>query len=32
VLSGFRDQGLLAVDGQEVTILDRYGLQERVVY
>ena len=32
VLSQFRDQGLIAVDGQEITILDRDGLQDRVVY
>ncbi len=32
VLSSFRDQGLIAVDGQEVTILDREGLEDRVVY
>ena len=32
VLSQFRDQGLIAVDGQEITILDREGLEDRVVY
>ncbi|MGD8474851.1 MAG: Crp/Fnr family transcriptional regulator [Anaerolineae bacterium] len=32
VLSQFRDQGLIAVDGQEITILDRRGLWDRVVY
>jgi CRP-like cAMP-binding protein len=32
VLSNFRDQGLIAVDGQEITILDRRGLEERIVY
>ncbi len=32
VLSQFRDQGLIAVDGQEITILDRGGLWDRVVY
>ena len=32
VLGQFRDQGLIAVDGQEITILDRDGLQDRVVY
>ena len=32
VLSQFRDQGLIAVDGQEITILDRDGLEDRVVY
>ena len=32
VLGQFRDQGLIAVDGQEITILDRYGLEDRVVY
>jgi CRP-like cAMP-binding protein len=32
VLSQFRDQGLIAVDGQEITILDRDGLEARVLY
>jgi CRP/FNR family cyclic AMP-dependent transcriptional regulator len=32
VLSSFREQGLIAVDGQEITILDRTGLEDRVVY
>jgi CRP-like cAMP-binding protein len=32
VLSSFRDQGLIAVDGQEITILDWRGLEDRVVY
>jgi len=32
VLSSFRDQGLIAVNGQEITILDLRGLKERVVY
>jgi CRP/FNR family cyclic AMP-dependent transcriptional regulator len=32
VLSSFREQGLIAVDGQEITVLDRRGLEDRVVY
>lgn len=32
VLSSFRDQGLIAVDGQEIIILDWRGLEDRVVY
>jgi CRP-like cAMP-binding protein len=32
VLSQFRDQGLIAVSGQEITILDRDGLKDRVAY
>jgi CRP/FNR family cyclic AMP-dependent transcriptional regulator len=32
VLSSFRDQGLIAVDGQGITILDWRGLEDRVVY
>ncbi len=32
VLSQFRDQELIAVSGQEITILDRDGLRDRVVY
>lgn len=32
VLSQFRDQGLIGVDGQVIIILDRDGLRDRVVY
>jgi CRP/FNR family cyclic AMP-dependent transcriptional regulator len=32
VLSSYRDQGLIAVDGQEITILDWRGLEDGVVY
>ena len=32
VLSSFRDEGLIAVNGQEITILDCRGLEDRVVY
>lgn len=32
VLSSFRDLGLIAVDGQGITILDWRGLEDRVVY
>ena len=32
VLSSFRDQGLIAVDGQEITILDRARLEDRIAY
>jgi CRP-like cAMP-binding protein len=32
VLSSYRDQGLIAVNGQEVTILDAEGLKDRVLY
>jgi CRP-like cAMP-binding protein len=32
VLSSFRDQGLIAVDGQGITILDRAGLENRIAY
>jgi len=32
VLSQFRDQGLIGVDGQVIIILDRDGLRDRIVY
>ena len=32
VLSSFREQGLIAMDGQQITILDREGLGDRVLY
>ena len=32
VFSTFRDQGLIAVDGQVVTILDRCGLEDQILY
>ena len=32
VLSSFRDQGLIAVDNQGITILNWRGLEDRVVY
>ena len=32
VLSTFRDQGLIAVEGQKVTILDLEGLERRITY
>ena len=32
VLSTFRDQGLIAVDGQKITILDLDGLEQRILY
>lgn len=32
VLSSFRDQGLISVDGQVITILDPQGLGDRVAY
>jgi CRP-like cAMP-binding protein len=32
VLGTFRDQGLIRLDGQRITILDRRGLQRRIVF
>ena len=32
VLGTFRDQGLIAVEGQKITILDLEGLERRIVY
>jgi CRP-like cAMP-binding protein len=32
VLGTFRDQGLIAIDGQKVTILDPEGLERRILY
>jgi CRP-like cAMP-binding protein len=32
VLSTFRDQGLIAVEGQKFTILDLDGLEQRILY
>ncbi len=32
VLSTFRDQGLIAVEGQKITILDLEGLERRIMY
>lgn len=32
VLGTFRDQGLIAVDGQAITILDRCGLEDQIAY
>jgi CRP-like cAMP-binding protein len=32
VLGTYRDQGLIAVEGQRITILDRKGLERRVLY
>jgi CRP/FNR family transcriptional regulator/CRP/FNR family cyclic AMP-dependent transcriptional regulator len=32
VLGAFRDQGLIDIDGQKVTILDRQGLEKRILY
>ncbi|NIV38152.1 MAG: helix-turn-helix domain-containing protein, partial [Anaerolineae bacterium] len=31
-LVAFRDQGLIEVEGQRITILDRRGLRRRVLY
>lgn len=32
VLGTFRDQGLIEIDGQRIAILDRRGLEERILY
>jgi CRP/FNR family transcriptional regulator len=32
VLGSFRDQGLIAIDGQKITILDVGGLERRIMY
>jgi CRP/FNR family cyclic AMP-dependent transcriptional regulator len=32
VLGAFRDQGLIAVEGQTITILDPEGLEKRIIY
>ena len=32
VLGAFRDQGLIEVEGQRITILDRQGLKRRILY
>ena len=32
VLGAFRDQGLIEIDGQRITILDRPGLERRILY
>ena len=32
VLGSFRDQGLIAIDGQKITILDVRGLERRIMY
>jgi CRP/FNR family cyclic AMP-dependent transcriptional regulator len=32
VLNAFRDQGLIAVEGQTITVLDRQRLEERILY
>ena len=32
VLGAFRDQGLIEIEGQRVTILDRQGLERRILY